>query len=136
MSDATNTVRTDRHVISGAGVPPALGPYSPAIRVGDLIFLSAQSGVDPRTGILPDGGFDQECRQAFRNVEDVLAAAGGHLSDVAKMTILYRHPESLPVINATYSSFFPSEPPARTMAVVQLAANRSISIDAIAVVRG
>jgi len=136
MSDLMKMSLTNHHVVAGPGVPPALGPYSPAVKVGNLVFVSAQSGVDPHTGRLPDGGFEQECRQAFDNVAKVLEAAGAHLGQVAKVTVLYAHREHLAIINAVYAAYFPVDPPARTTAMVQLAADRSIAVDAIAVISG
>ena len=118
--------------LNGPDVPRALGPYSPAIKAGPLVFVSAQAGVDPRTEKVPSGGFEAECRQAFGNVALVLQAAGLGLCDVVKITVLYIDLEYLPIINAVYADLFPVNPPARTAAIVSLAGNRRIAVDAIA----
>ncbi|WP_211269018.1 RidA family protein [Saccharothrix syringae] len=122
---------TDGH--SDAAEPAfTLGPYSPATRAGNLVFTSAQSGVDPATNEVPPGGFEAECRQAFANLSRTLKAAGAELAEVVKMTVLYTDLSYLPVINEIFTETFPDTPPARTAAVVRLAGNRRIAIDAIA----
>src|SRR6266542_3632623 len=110
-------------VVNGAGMPKPLGPYSPVVRVGHLLFLSAQTGVDQSTGTVPQGGFEAECRQAFTNLGQALRASGSDLAD-------------LPIVNRVYTEVFPTNPPARTAAVVGLAGGRRISVDAIAVLPG
>lgn len=120
-------------VVDGAGMPRPLGPYSPVVRVGQLLFLSAQTGVDQATGSVPEGGFEAECRQAFANLEQALRASGSGLAHVVKATILYADLADLPVMNKIFAEVFPANPPARTAAIVGLAGGRRISIDAIAV---
>ncbi|WP_236594520.1 RidA family protein [Saccharothrix sp. 6-C] len=112
--------------------PFTLGPYSPATRAGNLVFASAQSGVDPATNEVPPGGFEAECRQAFANLSRTLKAAGAELDEVVKVTVLYTDLSYLPVINEIFTEVFPNHPPARTAAVVRLAGDRRIAIDAIA----
>lgn len=103
------------------------------VRAGDFLFVSAQTGVDPATGKLPAGGVEAECRQALANLGRALAAAGSQLSNVAKVTLFYTDLNDLPAINAVFAEVFPTDPPARSAAVVGLAGGRSISIDAVAV---
>lgn len=121
-----------REAVAGPNVPSALGPYSPAIRVGNMVFVSAQAGVDA-TKQVPAGGFEAECRQAFANLERVLGGADAGLCDIAKITAFCASSEDLPVLNSVYAELFPSDPPARTVAIVGLAAGRKIAVDAIAV---
>src|SRR3954451_23721171 len=105
-------------IVTGAGLPRALGPYSPVVRVGNLLFLSAQTGVDQSTGAVPEGGFEAECRQAFGNLGKALRAAGSDLRHVVKTTILYADLPDLPTVNKIYSDVFPTDPPARSAAIV------------------
>jgi 2-iminobutanoate/2-iminopropanoate deaminase len=121
-----------RKSVAGPTAPPALGPYSPLVSVGDLLFVSAQSGIDPATNKLPPGGFEAECRQAFLNLQDALRSAGSDFFDVVKVGILYVKHEYLATINAVYAESFAIDPPARTAAIVGLAGGRNIAIDAIA----
>ena len=121
-------------VVTSADMPRALGPYSPVVRAGNLLFLSAQTGLDQATGTVPDGGIETECRQAFANLRTALRAAGSDLDHVVKTTILYADLADLPTVNKVYAEAFPTDPPARSAAIVGLAGGRRISVDAIAVV--
>src|SRR5882724_1548753 len=118
-----------REIITGDELPK-LGPYSPAVRVGQLIFVSAQAGVDPATGKVPDGGIEAECRQALANLAHVLKVAGADLSHVVKATIFYTDLADLATINRVWGEVFAVDPPARAAAIVGLAGGRHISIDA------
>lgn len=124
-----------REIVTGPDLP-VQGPYSPAVRVGDLLFVSAQTGIDPATGAVPPGGVGAECRQALRNLERVLTAAGTTLRSLARTTLFYTDLDHLPAINQAYAEVFPADPPARSAALVGLAGGRRISIDAIAAVSG
>jgi 2-iminobutanoate/2-iminopropanoate deaminase len=121
-------------VVTSDELPQALGPYSTVVRAGDLLFLSAQAGVDPATGAVPEGGFEAECRQVFANMARALRAAGSDLDDVVKTTVFYSDLQDLPTVNKVYAEAFPTNPPARSAAIVGLAGGRRISVDAIAVV--
>jgi len=120
-------------VISGDDLP-VLGPYSPAVRAGGLVFVSAQAGIDPLTRDAPaTGGFEAECRQALTNLGRVLERAGSDLRHVVRTTVLYTDLADMPAINAVFADIFPVPPPARSSALVGLPGGRRISIDAIAV---
>jgi 2-iminobutanoate/2-iminopropanoate deaminase len=121
-------------VVAGPGMPRPLGPYSPVVRTGNLLFLSAQTGVDQVTNAVPDGGFEAECRQAFVNIQQALKASGSDLRHIVKTTIFYADLADLPTVNKVYTEVFPNNPPARSAAIVGLAGGRRISVDAIAVV--
>jgi len=120
------------NALAGWDHPGAFGPYSPAVRVGQLVFVSAQPGVEPTTNQLPRS-LETECRQAFHNLARALQTADASMRDVAKTTVFYVDPQHLPIINAVYAEVFPVDPPARTAAIVKLAAGRRIVVDAIAV---
>lgn len=98
-----------------------------------MVFVSAQAGVDAAKQV-PAGGFEAECRQAFANLERVLGGADAGLRDIVKITVFCASGEDLPVINSVYAELFPSDPPARSVAIVGLAAGRKIAVDAIAVI--
>jgi len=119
--------------LTGPGLPKPNGPYSPVVKVGDLLFLSAQTGVDQTSGKTPTA-FDEECRQAFTNIETVLTACDSGLTSVVRAVVLYTDVAHLPAINAVFADVFPLAPPARTAAIVSLAAGRRISIEITAVV--
>jgi 2-iminobutanoate/2-iminopropanoate deaminase len=112
---------------------PVLGPYSPAVRVAGLVFVSAQAGIDPATGDAPvTGSFEAECRQALANLGRVLVRAGSDLGHVVRTTVFYTDLADMPVINAVFADVFTAPRPARSSALVGLPGGRRISIDAIA----
>lgn len=124
-----------RHqVVTSTMAPAAVGPYSQAIAVGDLVFCSGQIGIDPATGALVDGGVEAEAERALRNLAAVLDAAGLGLADVAKATIFLADIADFGVVNAVYARFMPDPPPARTtVAVAGLPRGARVEIEAIAV---
>lgn len=121
--------------IESADMPRALGPYSQVVQVGELLFVAGQPGIDPATGLVPEGGFETQARQAFANLDTVLRAAGSGLARVAKTTIFMSDAANFAAMNALYGEFFPSNPPVRSTPIVSLPRNLQISIEAIAVAR-
>jgi len=123
----------DKTVITSQKAPKAIGPYSVAIRIGDLVFTSGQIGLDPGTGVLVPGGVEAETRQALTNLAHVLADAGSGLSRVVKTTVFLRDMADFAAMNAVYAEFFPENPPARsTVAVAALPKGAAVEIEAIA----
>jgi 2-iminobutanoate/2-iminopropanoate deaminase len=118
---------------SGVDSLPALGPYRPVVNAGGLIFVSAQTGIDPLTLELPGGDFKTECRQAFANLLTAVRAGGATAADIVKMTVLYTDLADFDAVNAVFAETFPHNPPARTAAVVQLPGGKRVAVDAIAV---
>lgn len=122
-----------RQAVSTDAAPPAIGPYSQAIVANGLVFCSGTAGIDPATGVAPDG-VEEQTEQALRNLGAVLAAAGASLEDLVKTTIFYTNVEDFAAINAVYARFMPDPPPARSApANVRLPRNLLISIEGIAV---
>lgn len=110
---ACASAAADRVVIAPAG-SSSLAPYSPAIRTGDLVFLSGQVGLRPGTRELAAGGVTAETEQTLENVRTVLAAAGLDPSDVVKCTVFLSDMRDYDAMNAVYGRFFPAAPPARS----------------------
>ena len=116
------------------GLPHPPFSYSQATRVGNLLFIAGQGGVDFTTGNLADD-FETQARQAFENIKIVLAAAGSSMRQVAKTTVWLCDAENFETLNKLYAEYFPENPPARSTPVVNLPRpNLKISIEAIAVV--
>jgi 2-iminobutanoate/2-iminopropanoate deaminase len=123
----TFAVTTDR-------APAALGPYSQAIVAGGLVFCSGMAGIDPATGIAPDG-IEAQTEQALLNLSAVLDEAGSSFQDVVKTTIFYADADDFPLLNAVYARHMPDPPPARSApAYVRLPRGLLVSIEAIAVI--
>lgn len=121
-----------RQSISTGGAPSAIGPYSQAIRSGDMVFCSGQLGMDPATGELADG-VEAQAERALRNLRSVLDAAGLGFDDVVKTTIFLADIDDFGAVNAVYSRFMPDPPPARsTVQVAALPKGGLVEIEAIA----
>ena len=124
----------NKTIIESSEMPPALGPYSQAARVGNLLFVSGQVGLSPDTGEISGSDFEAQARQAFENVAAVLAAANCSMSDVVKTTCWVADAASFQEFNDLYAEFFPNEPPTRSTPIVALPKGLLFSIECIAVV--
>jgi 2-iminobutanoate/2-iminopropanoate deaminase len=114
--------------------PAAIGPYSQAIRAGDLLFCSGQIGLDPSTGKLVSDDVVEQAGQVMKNLKAVLTAAGADLSRVAKTTIYLTDLGDFGRVNEVYGSFFASDPPARaTVQVSALPLGARVEVEAVAV---
>ena len=121
-----------RKVISTSQAPAAIGPYSQAIRSGNLLFASGQLGLDPASGNLVEG-IEAQTRQALTNLQAVLAAAGGSIANVVKTTIFLADMADFATVNALYGEVFRHEPPARsTVQVAALPKGGLVEIEVIA----
>ena len=119
-------VRTDR-------APAAIGPYSQAIRVGELLFCSGQIALDPATGQFVSGGIEAETSRVLSNVSEVLAAGGAAWNDVIKTTIFLTDLGDFAVVNRLYGERVGGVPPARsTVQVAALPKGAVVEIEAIA----
>ena len=111
---------SNKQVINRPDARPG-GVLSPAVRVGDLLFLSGVMGTKAGGGGLADGGIEGQTRQALENVKSSLALAGASMSDVAKCTVFLTDAAHFATMNQVYREFFPTDPPARsTVAVAAL----------------
>ena len=121
-----------RQAIQTNGAPAALGPYSQAIRSGDLVFCSGQIGLDPSTGELATG-VEAQAERALKNLSAVLDAAGLGFDDVVKTTIFLASIDDFAAVNAVYGRQMPDPPPARsTIGVGALPRGALVEIEMIA----
>ncbi len=123
-----------KEVIIPKGGAKPLAPYSPGIRVGNLIYTSGQIGLNPKTGKLMTGGLKAETYQALENLLKILDAAGSSLSQVIKVTIYLGDIENYGVVNEIYAEYFKEDPPARAVIQGKLPAGAGVEFDAIAFV--
>ena len=113
--------------------PAALGPYSAAIKVGELIFTSGQIPADPATGELAPGGIAQQTEQSLKNLSAVLEAAGSGLDKVIKTTCFLTDMADFAAFNAAYGKYFSQHKPARsTVAVKALPKGALVEIECVA----
>jgi 2-iminobutanoate/2-iminopropanoate deaminase len=126
-----------KKVVQTEKAPAAIGPYSQAIQVENLIFLSGQIPADPMTGKLVEGGIRQQTQQVLENIKGILESKKLGMEDVVKVTIFLREMENFNIVNEVYATYFPSSPPARsTIGVANLPRNAEIEMEAIALVPG
>lgn len=124
----------ERKVVRSEKAPKALGPYSAAIEVGDFVFCSGQTGIDPVTGELVSPELEAQTHQVLKNLQNVLESAGTSLGNVVKTTVFLRDMADFPKMNVIYAEYFPSNPPARsTIAVAGLPKGGVVEIEAVAV---
>ena len=125
-----------KETIDTERAPKAIGPYSQGVSAsGKLVFVSGQLPVDPKTGVFAGSDIKTQTRRSLQNVEAVLAAAGGHLEHVVKITFFLRDMGDFAAMNEVYSTFFQKECPARSaVAVVALPKDALVEIEAIAVI--
>ena len=123
-----------KEAIAAAGAPRAIGPYSPAIRAGSLLFLSGQIPIDPATGTLVEGGIAIQTEQVMRNIAALLEAAGAGFQHVVRTTVFLADMNDFAAMNECYAKFVTNPPPARsTVQVARLPRDVRVEIDAIAV---
>jgi 2-iminobutanoate/2-iminopropanoate deaminase len=122
-----------RQIVTSPSAPKALGPYSHANCLGNLIFCSGQLGLDPDTGVLREGGIQAQTRQALANLSAVLHSANSSLGSVLKTTVFLADMNDFAAMNAVYGEHFPTQPPARTtVAALALPKGALVEIECIA----
>jgi 2-iminobutanoate/2-iminopropanoate deaminase len=113
--------------------PAAIGPYSQAAIVGDLVFTAGQVALDPATGTVIEGGIEAQTARVMENIAAVLAAAGSSLSQVVKTTVFLTDMADFPAMNEVYAEAFGDHKPARaTVAVSGLPLGVRVEIEAVA----
>lgn len=124
-----------RTAVSSDDAPKAQGVYTPAIRAGQLLFVSGQIPVDPRTGHIVDGDFSAQADQSMRNVGALLTAAGVGWEHVVRTTVFLADMDDFAAMNAVYARYVVDPAPARaTVQVARLPRDVRIEVDAIAVI--
>ena len=123
-----------KQVISTVNAPSAIGPYSQAIRAGNLLFVSGQIPIDPSTGnLVEDKSIQAQTRRVLQNLIAIVEAAGGSAQNIVKTTVFLRNMEDFAQMNAVYAVFFSASPPARaTVEAARLPRDVSVEIDCIA----
>ena len=124
-----------RQAVSASNAAKPIGPYSPAIRAGNLLFLSGQVGFDPSTGTLVEGDISAQTDQVMRNIGALLKAAGTDFSHVVRTTVFLADMNEFAKMNDVYARYVVEPPPARsTVQVARLPRDARVEIDVIAVI--
>ena len=128
------TVQPMKEIISTERAPQAIGPYSQAVRAGNLVFASGQIPIDPETKEFVSGGVAEQTEQVLKNLKAVFAAAGIGLDQIVKTTVFLADMDDFTAMNEVYGKYFAENPPARaTVQAARLPRDAKVEIDAIAV---
>ena len=123
-----------RQLVTAPDAPKAMGAYSPAIKAGNLLFISGQIPVDPTTGNLIQGDIAAQADQVMRNLTALLRAASASFTNVVRTTVYLADMNDFAAMNEVYSRYIVDPPPARaTVQVARLPRDVKIEVDAIAV---
>ncbi|KAI0706249.1 translation initiation inhibitor [Cerioporus squamosus] len=135
------TTHPSLSLVSTSNAPAAVGPYTQAVRVGDLLFCSGSLGLDPSTGKLlklvgrdfkVEGGVEAQARQALKNMKAVIEAGGSEVGKVVKTTVFLHSMDDFKPVNAIYAEFFGEHKPARSaVQVARLPLDALFEIEAI-----
>ena len=109
-----------KEFVATAKAPQARGPYSQGIRLGQLLFVSAQGPFSPETGKLAGEDVETQTRRVLENIKGVVEASGLTLHDVVKVTVFLKHSEDFQRMNEVYKTYFPEHAPARTTIQAEL----------------
>lgn len=123
----------NKRVIHTDKAPKAIGPYSQAIHIGELVYTAGQVGLDPATMEIVSGGIEEQTRQVLANLANVLEAAGTDMGRVVKTTVFLMDMNDFAKMNAIYGEAFGANPPARTtVAAAGLPKNALVEIECVA----
>lgn len=123
-----------KNIIHTEKAPKAVGPYSQAVEVNGMLFISGQIPVNPETGKIVEGGIEAQTRQVMENIGAVLKEAGYTFDDVIKSTCLLDDMDNFAAMNQVYAEYYPENPPARAaFGVVKLPLGVMVEIETIAV---
>jgi 2-iminobutanoate/2-iminopropanoate deaminase len=121
-------------IVNPEGAPQPIGPYSQAVRAGNLLFVSGQIPIDPASGKLLDGDVERQARRVMENVAAILRSEGLSFADLVKATIYLRSLGDFEIVNKVYGEYVESNPPARACVEVSgLPKGAAVEIEAIAV---
>ncbi len=123
-----------RTVIHTDKAPAAIGPYSQGVCCGNLIFTAGQIPIDPATGKLITGSFEEQVNQVLHNLSGILSSAGSSLDQVVKFTVFVTDLGNFPVLNQVFAQYFKEDPPARSaVQVAALPLGAELEIEAVAI---
>ena len=123
-----------KEIIATEQAPQAIGPYSQAVRVGNMVFASGQIPLDPATKEFVPGGIAEQTEQVLRNLKAVFAAAGVEMDQIVKTTVFLADMNDFTAMNEVYGKYFSDKPPARaTVQAARLPRDAKVEIEAIAV---
>jgi len=124
-----------KEIIYSAQAPEPIGPYSQAVKAGNMLFVSGQVAIDRATGSIVTSSIQNETTQVMVNLETILKQAGASFGQVVKCSIFLKDMNSFPLVNEVYGKYFPNNPPAReTVEVSRLPKDVNVEISCIAII--
>lgn len=124
-----------KEIIYSAAAPEPIGPYSQAVKAGNLLFVSGQVAINRATGTIINSSIPDETRQVMENLDAILKQAGTNFDKVVKCSIFLKDMNNFPVVNEVYGKYFSSNPPAReTVEVSRLPKDVNVEISCIAII--
>ncbi len=125
-----------KKIVSTEKAPAAVGPYSQAVKIGQLVYTAGQIPLDPATGQMVEGDIQAQTERALQNLQAVLKAAGSSLKNVVKTTVFLQNMGDFGAMNEVYGRFFTKNPPARSaVEVAALPLGAQVEIEAVALVK-
>ena len=122
-----------KEIIATDKAPAAIGPYSQAVKVGNLLFTSGMIPINPETNTLVEGGIEVQAEQAFKNIKNLLEAAGSSVDKVVKTVVFIKNMDDFAKVNEIYAKYFTDNYPARScVEVARLPKDVLIEIEAVA----
>jgi 2-iminobutanoate/2-iminopropanoate deaminase len=122
-----------KEIVRTEKAPGAIGPYSQAVKYGNLVFTSGSIGIDPVTGAFPEGGLQAQAKQCLENLKVILEASGSRLENVLKTTVFIKDMNDFSKINEIYGQYFTEKQPGRScVEVARLPKDALIEIEAVA----
>lgn len=124
-----------KEIIYSIQAPEPIGPYSQAVKAGNMLFVSGQIAINKATGLIVTSSISNETNQVMANLDAILKQAGTNFNNVVKCTIFLQDMDSFAVVNEVYGKYFPTNPPAReTVEVSRLPKDVNVEISCIALV--
>ena len=124
-----------KKIVNTKNAPAAIGPYSQAVMISNLVYTAGQLGLDAETGLMVQGGIEAQTQKALQNLQAILEAAGTNMGNVIKTTVFLKDMNSFADMNSVYAEFFTENPPARSaVEVARLPKDAQVEIEAIAVI--
>ena len=126
----------NKEIIYSKNAPAAIGPYVQGVKVGDLLFISGQLPIDPRTGELLTGDIKIQTKQVIENLKAIIEEAGATLEDVVKTTVFLKDMNEFSLVNEVYGEYFKENPPARVcVEIARLPKDAQVEIEAVVLVK-
>lgn len=126
----------NKEIIYSKNAPAAIGPYAQGVKVGNLLFISGQLPINPKTGELLTGDIQAQTKQVIENLKAIIEEAGATLEDVVKTTVFLKDMNEFSLVNEVYGEYFKENPPARVcVEIARLPKDAQVEIEAVVLVK-